>query len=46
MAAVIETEGLTKQIGDRDLTVLPFVLAAACGCVSWVALERHDLETA
>jgi ABC-2 type transport system permease protein len=26
--------------------VLPFVLAAACGGVAWVAFERRDLQTA
>jgi ABC-2 type transport system permease protein len=26
--------------------VLPFVLAAACGAVSWAAFERRDLQTA
>ena len=26
--------------------VLPFALAAACGCVAWVAFERRDLQTA
>jgi ABC-2 type transport system permease protein len=26
--------------------VLPFALAAACGCLAWVAFERRDLQTA
>jgi hypothetical protein len=32
--------------GLRWEVVLPFALAAACGCVAWVAFERRDLQTA
>ena len=32
--------------GLRWEVVLPFVLAAACGVVAWIAFERRDLQTA